>query len=34
MSTLITWHNRFTENENEPVETHTPRHRDSETKKP
>ena len=34
MSTLIMWHNRFSENENEAVEAHTPRHRDSKTKKP
>ena len=34
MSTLIMWHNRFRENENEAVEAHIPRHRDSKTKKP
>ena len=34
MLTLIIWHNRFSENENEAVETHIPRHRDSKTKKP
>ena len=34
MSTLIVWHNRFSENENEAVEAHIPRHRDSKTKKP
>ena len=34
MSTLIMWHNRFSENENEAVEAHIPRHRDSKTKKP
>ena len=34
MSTLITWHNRFSENKNEAVEAHIPRHRDSKTKKP
>ena len=28
------WHNRFSENENEPVEAHIPRHWDSKTKKP
>ena len=28
------WHNRFTENKNEAVEAHIPRHRDSKTKKP
>ena len=33
MSTLIMWHNRFSENENEAVEAHIPRHRDSKTKK-
>ena len=27
MSTLIMWHNRFSENENEAVEAHIPRHR-------
>ena len=32
MSTLIMWHNRFSGNENEAVETHIPRHRDSKTK--
>ena len=30
----IMWHNRFSENENEAVEAHVPRHRDSKTKKP
>ena len=44
MSTLITWHNTFSENENEDVEAHIPqymgfqdkkrRHQDSKTKKP
>ena len=34
MSTLIMWHNRFSKNENEAVEAHIPRHRDSKTKKP
>ena len=34
MSTLIIWYNRFSENENEAVEAHIPRHRDSKTKKP
>ena len=34
MWTLIMWHNRFSENENEAVETHIPRHRDPKTKKP
>ena len=34
MSTLIMWYNRFSENENEAVEEHIPRHRDSKTKKP
>ena len=33
MSTLIMWHNRFSENENDAVEAHIPRHRDSKTKK-
>ena len=33
MSTLIMWH-IFTENENEAVEAHIPRHWDSKTKKP
>ena len=28
------WHNRFSENENEVVEAHIRRHRDSRTKKP
>ena len=28
------WHNRFSENENEVVEAHLPRYRDSQTKKP
>ena len=31
---LIMSHNRFSENENEAVEAHLPRHRDSRTKKP
>ena len=34
MLTLIMWHNRFSENENEAVEAHIPRHRDSTAKKP
>ena len=34
MSTLLMWHNRFIENENETVEAHIPRHRDSKTKRP
>ena len=34
MLTLIMWHNRFSENENEAVEAHIPRHRDSKTRKP
>ena len=34
MSTLIMWHNRFSENEKEAVEAPIPRHRDSKTKKP
>ena len=34
MSTLIMWYNRFSEKENEAVEAHIPRHRDSKTKKP
>ena len=34
MWTLIMWYNRFNENENEAVEAHIPRHRDSKTKKP
>ena len=34
MWTLIMWYNRFSENENEAVEAHIPRHRDSKTKKP
>ena len=34
MSTLIMWYDRFSENENEAVEAHIPRHRDSKTKKP
>ena len=32
--TLIMWHNRFSENENEAVKAHIPRHQDSKTKKP
>ena len=32
MMTLIKWHNRFSENENEAVEAHMPRHRDPKTK--
>ena len=31
---LIMWHNRFSENKNEAVEAHIPRHRESKTKKP
>ena len=34
MLTLIMWHNRVSENKNEAVEAHIPRHRDSKTKKP
>ena len=34
MSTLIMWHNRFSENENKAVEVHMLRHGDSNTKKP
>ena len=34
MLTLIMWHNRFSENENEAVEAHIPRHRDSKAEKP
>ena len=34
MSTLIMCHNEFSENENEAVEVHIPRHQDSKTKKP
>ena len=34
MLMLIMWHNRFSENKNEAVEAHIPRHRDSKTKKP
>ena len=34
MSTLIMWHNRFSENENEAVETYIPRHWESKSKKP
>ena len=34
MLTLTMWHNRFSENENEAVEAHIPRHRDPKTKKP
>ena len=33
MSTLIMWHNRFSENENDAVEVHIPWHWDSKTKK-
>ena len=33
MSTLIMWHNRFSESENEAAEVHIPRHRDPKTKK-
>ena len=33
MLRLIMWRNRFSENENEAVEAHVPRHRDSRTKK-
>ena len=32
--TLVMWHNRFIENENDAVEAHIPRHRDFKTKKP
>ena len=32
--TLIMWHNGFSESENEAVEGHISRHRDSKTKKP
>ena len=28
------WHNRFSESENEAMDAHIPRHRDSKTKKP
>ena len=34
MSTLIMWHKRFSENENETMEVHLPRHRYSITEKP
>ena len=34
MSTLIMCHNEFSENENEAVEVHIPRHQDFKTKKP
>ena len=34
MSTLIMCHNEFSENENEAVEVHIPRHQDSKIKKP
>ena len=34
MLTLIMWHNRFNESENETVEAHILRHRHSKTKKP
>ena len=34
MSRLIIWHNRFSENENEAVGAHIPRHQDLKTKKP
>ena len=34
MLTLIMWRNRFSENKNEVVEAHLPRHGDSQTKKP
>ena len=34
MLTLVMWHNRFSENENEAVEAHVPQHRYSKTKKP
>ena len=34
MLTLIMWRNRFSENENEAVEAHIPRHQDSKAKKP
>ena len=34
MLMLIMWHNRFSENKNEAVEAHIPRHRESKIKKP
>ena len=34
MSRLIIWHNRFSENKNEAVGAHIPRHQDLKTKKP
>ena len=34
MLTLIMWHNRLSENENEVVETHITRYQESKTKKP
>ena len=34
MSTLIMWHNRFSENGNKAMEAHIPRQQDSKTKKP
>ena len=34
MSRLVMWHNKFSENENEAVLAHIPRHWDSRTKKP
>ena len=34
MLTLVMWHNKFSENENEAVEAHVPQHRYSKTKKP
>ena len=33
MSTLIVWHNRFSDKENKTAEAHIPRHQDSKTKK-
>ena len=33
MSRLIAWRNKISENENETVEAHIPRHRDSKTRK-
>ena len=34
MLMLIMWHNKLSENENEPVEEHIPPHRDCKTKMP
>ena len=34
MSTLIMWHNRFSESESEAVEAHILQYRDSKSKKP